>query len=251
MSTLIDTKPSTGVDVLEVEERNRVVLEHVPLVRFVAKRIAQSFGLPPGVELADLVSYGILGLVEAHARFEEGRGASFETFAIPRIRGAMLDELRRYDWVPRNVRTRARKLVEARTQLVSSLGRDPTREELADAVGVQELNSFERNSVPATLIGLEDFVNSDAGGDGFAVGDTIVDIAAEQPGLALEESERRARLTDALGSLEERDRLILTLYYFEGVPLGEIAKLLGVTESRISQLHTRALAGLRRQLQDA
>lgn len=235
----------------DVDARNEALIRYTPLVRFVAKRVASSFGIPTGMEIGDLVSHGLLGLIEAFERYEQTRGVSFETFAIPRIRGAILDELRRSDWVPRNVRARARRLNDTRTVLTAEFGRAPTRTEIAESLGVEQLDAFERSSRPATLLGLEEIVHFDAGGgEPVAISDTLFDPDAEVPGSALEDAERKASLVAALGEIGERDRLIITLYYFENLQLGEIARLLNVTESRVSQLHTRALHALHARLRD-
>lgn len=235
----------------DIEERNRALVSHMPLVRYVANRVSSAYGLATGVEHADLVSWGLFGLLDAWERFDSTRGVKFETFAIPRIRGAIVDELRRQDWVPRNVRTRARKLTDASSTLTSQLGRAPTRDEIAESLGVDELDRFEQRGTPAMLIALEDFVGQDVRGESVTVAETIVDGCTPEPGSAIEDAELRDRLSDALGTIGERDRLILTLYYFENLPLGEIARLLKVTESRVSQLHTRALHSLRDTLEVA
>jgi RNA polymerase sigma factor for flagellar operon FliA len=250
MGTLAAVKPAAPPAVrAEVDARNEVLVRCMPLVRYVARRVGASYGLPAGVEIADLVSYGLFGLVEAYERFDASRGVKFETFAIPRIRGAIVDELRHMDWVPRNVRSRARKMSDAAAVLTAQLGRAPTREEMADRLGLEELDGFERRGTPATLLALEDIVGQDGAGlDSMAVADTLVDRSVAEPGYALEESELRAALLKAMDDISERDRLILTLYYFESVPLGVVARLLGVTESRVSQLHTRALHAMRVRL---
>lgn len=235
-----------AVEILDpVEARNEILVQYLPLVQRLAYRVAAAFGLPVGVEPSDLVSYGIIGLVEAYERFEPGRGVKFETFAVPRVRGAIVDAIRKIDWVPRKVRARARKLNEATSTLTAELGRAPTDVELKGRMG--DPTGRRPGRMPATLLALDDLL-ARGDDDGFRVAEVLADATTDAPGAALEDSEMRAELVDALGDLRERDRLILTLYYFENMPLSEIASVFGVTESRVSQLHTRALNALRQRL---
>lgn len=228
------------------EARNDALLEYYPMVERLARKVASQYGTPTGMEVSDLVSHGVLGLAEAYDRYDASRGVPFESYAILRIRGAIVDAIRGVDWVPRKVRTRVRKEKEASARLTTELGRAPTTDEIDEHLGV---TGSRRRRGPKTLLALEDTVARGTGGDGgISIGDTLADVEVEVPGEAIEDAETRRRMLEALNKLQERDALILTLYYFEGVPLTEIAKVLGVTESRVSQLHMRALGRLREQL---
>jgi RNA polymerase sigma factor FliA len=242
-SALTATATTTQTPRPDVESRNAVVLEHYPLVQRIANRVAHSYGLPVGLETADLVSYGVLGLVEAWERFDPARGVPFESYAIPRVRGAIVDAIRNGDWVPRKVRDRARRINERTTTLTAQLGRTPTTEEIEASLGP---DAGKRNRMPATVLTLEAQVADGS----LTVADALVDTGAEEPGWALEDAELRRQLVSSINCLPERERFILTLYYFQNVQLTEIARVLGVTESRVSQIHMRALEMLRGQLQD-
>jgi RNA polymerase sigma factor for flagellar operon FliA len=205
----------------------------------VAHRTAER--LPDHVEPADLIQSGVFGLLEAIDRFDPDRSSRFESYAVPRIRGAVLDELRAQDWVPRTVRLRHREVERVREELAVRLRRTPTDREVADALGVPpaELGS----PAAAPVLSVE---HLRSGADG-AVLDTLAG-AEPDPAAALQERETRRLLWRAVGQLEERDRLVLRLYYLEGRTLAEIGDILGVTESRVSQLHGRLVVRLRARL---
>jgi RNA polymerase sigma factor for flagellar operon FliA len=227
-------------------QRDRVVLHYEPLVRRVAGKIGAA--LPTHVEFADLVQCGVFGLIDAVERYEPHRGARFETFAIQRIRGAIIDELRAQDWVPRTVRDRARALERAKQRLESELSRRATEAELAAEL---HLTSAELRTVLGQihLIGVEalDDVVLDGHG-GVTVAEVVPDESAPDPVSVLEEQELRRELAAAVSRLAERDRRIVLLYYFEELTLAEIGRQLGVTESRVCQLHARVVTRLRGQL---
>ena len=234
------------------DARERLILHYSPLVKFVAGRVGA--GLPPSVEQADLVSYGFLGLIEATGRFELDRDVKFETYAIPRIRGAMLDELRALDWVPRSVRQKARELERAMGKLQSDLRRDPTEEELAGELGIDVTDLRDRLDVTASMsiVALEELMTvGGEDGDYVSLLDTLPDASVEQPGEAMEAQDTRRALLEAIGSLGEREHMVIALYYFEGFTLSRIGDVLGVTESRVSQIHSKALLALRTRLADA
>jgi RNA polymerase sigma factor for flagellar operon FliA len=234
------------------DARERLILHYSPLVKFVAGRVGA--GLPPSVEQADLVSYGVLGLIEAAERFDLERDVKFETYAIPRIRGAMLDELRALDWVPRSVRAKARELERAMGKLQSDLRRDPSEEELAGELGIDVADLRERLDATASMsiVALEELLTlGGPEGDYVSLLDTLPDPASEAPGSAMEAEETRRALLAAIGSLGEREHMVIALYYFEGFTLSRIGDVLGVTESRVSQIHSKALLGLRTRLADA
>ncbi|HVL80930.1 MAG TPA: FliA/WhiG family RNA polymerase sigma factor [Actinomycetota bacterium] len=228
----------------ELGSLSEVLERHLPMVQRIAYRASSSFGLPTGMDAEDLVSHGVLGLADAYNRFDPERGVQFEAYAALRVKGTIVDAIRQVDWVPRKVRAHAKLVNETKSSLTAKLGRTPTPTEMGQALGTPEKG---RRRPPATLVALEGSSTSTSE-DAMNILETLADQSVEQPGVALEEAEMRAALPVAMETLAERDRLVLTLYYFEGVPLTKIAQMLGVTESRVSQLHMRALQGLRNQL---
>ena len=230
--------------------RDRLILTYAPLVKYVAGRLGS--GLPAHVDENDLVSYGLLGLIGAIERYDPDRDVKFETYAIARIKGAIIDELRAMDWVPRSVRSRAREIERAMTELEGRLGRAPTDEEIAKKVGitVEELEESLTDIARSSIAALDElWTVSDSSGDKVSLLDTISDPRAEDPQESLASSEIKDRLTDAVASLPEREQLVVALYYYENLTLREIGEVLGVTESRVSQLHTKAVLRLRSRLQ--
>jgi RNA polymerase sigma factor for flagellar operon FliA len=230
--------------------RERLVVAYSPMVKFVAGRLGA--GLPSHVDDADLISYGLMGLIGAIERFELERGIKFETFAMTRIRGAIIDELRSLDWVPRSVRARAREIEAAQAKLEHELQRAPTEAELAKRLGIDEdeLQSSLLEIANSSVYALDElWTVSDSSGDQVSLLDTISDPRAEDPQESLASSEIKDRLTDAISSLPEREQLVVALYYYENLTLREIGEVLGVTESRVSQLHTKAVMRLKSGLQ--
>jgi RNA polymerase sigma factor FliA len=213
--------------------RNRLVLQYAPLVKYVAGRLRTR--MPDTVEQDDLVSDGVFGLVDAIERFEPARGLSFQTFAVPRIRGAIIDGMRAMDFVPRSVRDKLRGVQRAQARLEERLGRLPEDTEVAREAGipVQQLRDLSRQA-SSTHANLDDF-----------------DLADELSSAAdhrVEQGDMKASLRKVVDQLAERDRVVIALYYFEGLTLAEIGQVLGVTESRISQVHRRATTTLRQKL---
>jgi RNA polymerase sigma factor FliA len=230
--------------------RERLVVAYSPMVKFVAGRLGA--GLPSHVDDADLISYGLMGLIGAIERFEPERGIKFETFAMTRIRGAIIDELRSLDWVPRSVRSRAREIEAAQVKLEHELQRAPSEAELAQKLGIEEeeLRSSLLEIANSSVYALDElWTVSDSSGDKVSLLDTISDPRAEDPQESLDSSEIKDRLTEAIASLPEREQLVVALYYYEGLTLREIGEVLGVTESRVSQLHTKAVMRLKTHLQ--
>jgi RNA polymerase sigma factor FliA len=231
--------------------RDRLILTYAPLVKYVAGRVGS--GLPAHVDEEDLVSYGLLGLMGAIDRFDPSRDIKFETFAIARIKGAIIDELRSLDWVPRSVRSRARDIERAMADLERTLHRAPTDEEIADKLGITEeeldesLTDISRSSI-AALDELWTISGASGGGDQVALIDTIEDTSGPDPQGALAQTELREALGEAIARLPEREKLVVTLYYYEELTLREIGEVLGVTESRVSQLHTKAILRLKARL---
>jgi RNA polymerase sigma factor for flagellar operon FliA len=208
-------------------------------------------GLPAHVEEADLISYGLVGLISAIARFDLTREIKFETYAIPRIRGAIIDELRSLDWVPRSVRARAREIERASAKLEHRLQRAPTDEEMAKELGIgtDELEESLLQISNSTIAALDElWTVSDASGDQVSLLDTIHDPDAPDPERIVDATELKDRVADAIARLPEREKLVIALYYYENLTLREIGEVLGVTESRISQLHTKAVLRLRGHL---
>ena len=229
------------------EIRDQLIVLYSPLVKYVASRVAA--GLPANVEQADLVSYGIFGLIDAIDKFDMGRGYKFETYAIARIKGAMLDELRSMDWVPRSVRTKAKRIEQANAKLEAKLGRAPTDEELASALDVTlvELEEMFSKISFVGMAALDEMLSGSERGDSMTLGDTIPDKGAGPVG-SFEVEEMRQLLAESINSMSEREKIVLTLYYYEGLTLAEIGTVLGVTESRVCQIHTKAVLRLRSRL---
>jgi RNA polymerase sigma factor FliA len=230
--------------------RDRLILTYAPLVKYVAGRLGS--GLPAHVDDDDLISYGLLGLIGAIERYDPDRDVKFETYAIARIKGSIIDELRAMDWVPRSVRARARDIERAIAELERKLHRAPTDEEIADKVGIttaeleDSLTDISRSSIGA----LDELwtVNTGGGGDQIALIDTIEDTDAPDPQGSLSETEMKEAIGEAIARLPEREKLVVTLYYYEELTLREIGEVLGVTESRVSQLHTKAVLRLKARL---
>ncbi len=231
--------------------REELILNYSPLVKYVAGRV--SSGLPQQVETADLVSYGLFGLIDAIEKFDLDRGIKFETYAIARIKGAIIDELRAMDWVPRSVRARAREIEATYVKLENTLRRVPTDEEVAAEMGIQpkELQDIFTKLSYTSVVSFEELWlggEKDEHPDALS---TIKDETAEDPVAIFESAEMKEILADAVEKLPEREKVVIALYYYEGLTLKEIGQVLGVTESRVSQLHTKAVLRLRGKLHAA
>jgi RNA polymerase sigma factor for flagellar operon FliA len=257
-------KLETGVKAIELKDlwrryktdgdetaRERLVLAYSPLVKYVAGRMAS--GLPSHVDEGDLISYGLEGLIKAVQRFDPGRQIKFETFAITRIKGQIIDELRSLDWVPRSVRAKARDIEKANMALEHQLQRAPTDQEMAEKLNVS-LDDFHSSLVQisnSSVVALDElWTLSDSSGDQVSLLDTIQDPDAIDPVSAMSQTEIKDRLAEAIERLPEREKLVVALYYYENLTLREIGEVLGVTESRVSQLHTKAILRLKSRLED-
>ncbi len=227
------------------EARERLILNYSPLVKFVAGRVAA--GLPQNIEQADLVSYGIFGLIDAIDKFDPARGFKFETYAISRIKGAIIDELRSIDWVPRSVRAKARAIERAYSKLENELKRTPDDKEVAAELGVteEELAHTMSQISFVGIVALDELLGvTPERSNAATVGDTV-STRQHDPVEQYEVDEMKHVLADAINRMPDRERLVLTLYYYEGLTLAEIGDVLGVTESRVCQIHTKAIFQLR------
>ena len=231
--------------------RDRLILTYAPLVKYVAGRLGS--GLPAHVDENDLVSYGLLGLIGAIERYDPDRDIKFETYAIARIKGAIIDELRALDWVPRSVRSRAREIERAIAELEAKLGTAPTDEQIAEKIGItiKELEDSLTDISRSSIAALDELWSVSGDGDQVSLMDTIEDTTGPRPVEVLDETETREALAEAIARLPEREKLVVTLYYCEELTLREIGEVLGVTESRVSQLHTKAILRLKARLAGA
>jgi len=231
----------------DADTSERLILHYAPLVKYVAGRVGA--GLPRSVDQNDLASYGLFGLIDAIDKFEPDRGFKFETYAINRIKGAILDELRALDWVPRSVRSRARRIETAVVELEHTLQRTPTEDELAFnlEMEVDELNDALAEIGRSGIAALDEFVSGDSQ---TSMGEMLSDPSGISPEAVFQSEETRRGLVDAINRLPERERLVVTLYYYEGMTLNEIGDVLGVTESRVCQIHAKTMMSLRNRLGD-
>ncbi len=229
------------------ETRDKLIVQYSPLVKYVAGRVG--VGLPRNVEQADLTSFGVFGLIDAIEKFDPERGYKFETYAIARIKGAILDELRSIDWVPRSVRSKARNLERAMAKLESENHRAPTDKEVAEEMGVTEAQ-LQTTLSQISFVGvaaLDEMLSGGERGESVTLGDTVAD-SREGPMGVYEVEEMRQILAESINRMPEREKIVLTLYYYEGLTLAEIGRVLGVTESRVCQIHTKAVLQLRSRI---
>ncbi|KGM14147.1 RNA polymerase sigma factor WhiG [Cellulomonas bogoriensis] len=232
--------------------RERLILHYAPLVTMVAAKVGA--GLPSSVEQADLVSYGMFGLIDAIEKYDVDRPVKFETYASSRVRGAIIDELRAIDWIPRSVRTKARAVDRAYAELEAQLRRAPSEEEVAARleIGVTELRAVFTQLSTVNVAALDELIGAGSErGDSLTLLDTLEDPGAVDPAGSVEAEETKVLLARAIERLGEREKIVLVLYYYEGMTLAEIGRVLGVTESRISQMHTAAMLRLRSSLQES
>lgn len=227
----------------DVGARNGLIVHYAPLVKFVAGRVGA--GLPSSVESQDLVSYGTIGLIDAIDKYDIDKGVRFETYAATRIRGSIVDALRRLDWVPRTIRARAREIQRGLAEIEHRLQRSPTEAELADHVGmdVTRLRNTLGEVASGGVIGFDEL-----GADGPALREILTDRHSEDPAWAVDRQELRRILIDAVRGLADRERDVVAMYYFEAMTLAEIGRILDLTESRISQIHAKAVMSLRNRL---
>lgn len=228
------------------DDRDRLIIHYAPLVKFVAARVG--LGLPQSVEQPELMSSGMFGLIDAITKFEPERGFKFETYAMARVRGAILDELRSIDWVPRSVRTKARQIDRVNQRYLAKFHRMPTDSELAEELGLTDaqVRKALRQVANAGVLALEDPFGSDEG-ESATLGD-VLSGESQDPVETYEADERRHVMAEQINRLPEREKLVLALYYYETMNLADIGMVLGVTESRICQIHTKAVMHLKARL---
>lgn len=226
--------------------REQLILQYLHLVRYVVSRLPVT--LPVSIGHEDLISFGTLGLIEAFERFDLDRGLKFETYAVTRIRGSIIDQLRYFDWVPRGVRKRSKELQETTLKLEQKLGRTPSEEELANALGVTiprlKTISQESNNL---LISLDEG-RGDDGNNSLSLLDLVEDKNSVDPLAEYEATDLKTRLANAIEKLPEREKLLVALYYHENLTLKEIGEIINVSESRVCQLHAQAILRLRNAL---
>lgn len=242
-----DSRPYSHLT--DPKTRERLLVQHLPLVRQIAGRMA--IGLPKSVELDDLINAGVIGLIDALNNFDPSRGVQLKTYATLRIRGAILDELRSLDWVPRSTRARSREIERAIKKLENRLGRSPTDGELAKEMGIplEDLYKAFDEAGSSTILSLDELVQV-GGGDDRPMPLVEAIGAPDQPdALAdIEREEVKQIIMDLMDALSEQERLVITLYYYEELTLKEIGEVMGLTESRISQIHTKVILNLRARL---
>jgi RNA polymerase sigma factor for flagellar operon FliA len=230
--------------------RQDLLNHYLPLVRNVAGRMA--LGFPKSVELSDLISTGVIGLIEALKNFDPERGVKFETFAVPRIRGAILDELRSLDWVPRSTRAKAREIDRSTVRLENRLGRVPTKAELAEDMKItpKELLAALEDVSGTTLLSLDELVYREEDNRQVPRVETLESPQKETVLGDIERQELRAYLINAISSLSEQEKLVIALYYYEELTLREIGEVMSISESRVSQIHTKSVGKLRQMVHE-
>ena len=231
--------------------REAFIKQYAPLVKYVAGRVA--VGMPSNVEFDDLVGYGVFGLLDAIDKFDPEKNVKFKTYAVTRIRGAIFDELRSIDWVPRSVRQKTREVEEAIGTLEARLGRTATDQEIAGALGMGE-DEYAKTMIKisgTSILSIHEVWYSGDENDKVSIGDSIESPSSLNPEVIAERDEIRRVIVEAIDELPDNEKKILVLYYFEDLTLKEIGQVLGVTESRVSQLHTKAILRLRSRLKNS
>mgnify|MGYP006422689889 CR=1 FL=1 len=234
----------------DMQARDDLIVQYAPLVKHVVGKLFKK--MPPNVSFDDLIGYGTLGLVDAIEKFDHQRGIKFKTYAIPRVRGAILDELRARDWIPRSVRRKARRIDNAISELENQYGRSVSDEEVADYMGMDldEFNATLSEVSGTSLLSLDEMWSVDDDSDQVPLQDAIESDEEEQPDHVVQEEEVKQILVEAIRNLAEKERIVVSLYYYEDLTLREIGEVLDLTESRISQIHSKATSTLRSRLSD-
>lgn len=230
------------------EVRDTLVKQYAPLVKYVAGKVA--VGMPQNVEFDDLVGYGVFGLLDAIDKYDPNKHVKFKTYAVTRIRGAIFDELRSIDWVPRSVRQKTREIEDTVHRLEASLGRAATDEEIAREMNmsVKDLEKTMLKISGTSILSLNDVWYTGEDNDNVSIADSIESPSSLNPDTIVEKEEIKRVITQAIGELPEKEKKVLVLYYYEDLTLKEIGQVLEVTESRVSQLHTKAIVRLRAKL---
>lgn len=229
------------------DEREEMILKYIPYVKYIASRLVS--GKPPGIELDDLISFGIIGLIDAIEKFDPSKGLKFETYATVRIRGSIIDELRKISWIPKSAFSKLSFLNRTREDLESKLNREPTEQEIAESMNtsVDDIRSIQSYVNYVSVVSLDEvFFKSEE--EDLHFKNIIEDENSPQPDKILEENEKFNILKDAIDLLPEKDKIVLNLYYYEKLTLKDIGKILEISESRVSQLHSRAIIRLRENM---
>ena len=229
---------------IDAETKNEIIIEYAPLIKYIAQKIASR--LPSNIELDDLISCGIIGLMDAIDKFDPKRDNKFKTYAEFRVRGAILDELRAQDWIPRSIREKAKIIERAYAKLEALLGRSATDEEMSEELGVpqEEFHNMLHKARSVALLNIDDSSSFNKG-DKKLIANLMMDSKVSNPFSAVAYKNSRDKIKEGIASLPEKQRLVLSLYYYEDLNLKEIGRVLNVTESRVSQLHTQGIVKLR------
>lgn len=229
------------------ELREKIIVEYAPLVKLVAGRLSMYLGY--NVEYDDLVGYGIFGLIDAIDKFDYDKAVKFETYASLRIRGAILDQIRKMDWIPRTLRQKQKKIDNAVKEIEAEMGKTASDAQIAERIGIseEELLSWQSQMKVTNLVSLNEYMDNGNGKENQTI-DIPDDSRYGQPEVVLEENELKKMLMESLDLLTEKERKVIILYYYEELTLKEISEILEVSESRISQLHTRALQKMKQKL---
>ncbi len=232
---------------ISTEERNKIILEFLPRINYIVNRLKQE-SLPPTVTEEDLINTGVLGLIDAIEKYDPSKGVKLSTYAEIRIRGHIIDSLRKLDWVPRNVRQKAREIENAILEVESKLGREATAEEVAEYLGisVEEYMKYAQKVSNSALVSIEKGIGNDE--EGTTKLWQVIAINDDTPDKYVEEQQLKEILSDIISKLSEKERLVITLYYYEELSMKEIGEVLGLTESRISQIHTKTMMKIRNMI---
>lgn len=241
---------SQSTEQIEISAANteQIIIEYSPMIKYVANRIAMR--LPPHVEVDDLISVGVLGLLDAIEKYDSSRGAKFKTYAEFRVRGSILDELRSLDWVPRSIRQKATQMDNVTQRLQGKYGRPPEDEEIAEELGL-DMNEFftamnDTRSMP--ILSLEDLGINKETGEQQNLLDCLIGDSEADPATQIRLDELKQIIAQGIDTLPEKERLMISLYYYEELTMKEIGEVLGITESRVSQIHSKAVFRLRTKL---
>ena len=229
--------------------KERIILEHTALIRYIVNRIAVR--LPSHIDLDDLHNTGVIGLMDAIDKYDPNKNCKFKTYAEFRIKGAILDQLRSLDWVPRSIRQKSRRLEQAYSQVEQRLGRSATEHEIAESLGIglDEFHFLVNQVRGISMVNLDE-MRSGSDSDQPMHGDIFEDVKAENPFASLKTRELRQAVAECISALPEKERLVISLYYYEDLNMKEIGNVLGITESRVCQIHTKAVARLRSKLRN-